>query len=71
VNGRITEHHHYTREQVSEHLRDALDVVDELGPADDLRVACFTKAVDLLSAKQRVMEQIVPGILGGVRPPGG
>lgn len=70
MNGRRTEQPHNTPEQVREYLREALEVVDELGPPDDLRVACFTKAADLLSAKQIMLEAIAPGFLGGVRPVG-
>lgn len=61
MNGRRTEWPHNTPEQVREYLLEALDVVDELGPPDDLRVACFTKAADLLIAKQITVEQVMPG----------
>jgi hypothetical protein len=63
VNGRRLETPHNTPEQVREYLREALDLVDELGPADDLREACFTKAVDMIAAKSITIEQVAP--LGG------
>jgi len=52
------EEHHYTKEQVREHLLAALTVVDELEIPDDLRSAAFTKAVELLSGKQILFEQV-------------
>jgi len=62
VNGRVTEHHYQTPEQVRAYLREALAVVAELVPPEDLRVACFTKAADLVSAKHVMVEAIQPGI---------
>lgn len=70
MNGRRTEMQHNTLEQVRDYLREALDLVDELGPGDDLRGVCLAKAIDLISAKQIVMEQITPSVLGHVLPPG-
>lgn len=69
MNARYSERQNNTPEQVREYLREALDVVDELGPPDDLRVACFTAAVNLVSAKQVTAEVIAPGaaILGQPR----
>lgn len=49
-----------TPEQVRAYLGGALELVDELGPPDDLRRECFAKAVDLLGAKQILMEQPAP-----------
>lgn len=43
---------HNTLEQVPEYVRAAVQLVDDLAVPDDLRVAAFTKAVDLYSAKQ-------------------
>jgi hypothetical protein len=57
-----TEHPHNTREQVVEYLSAALVVVDEVGVPDELLEVAFVKAVDLLSAKQLVIEQIRPGV---------
>ena len=48
----MREIHHHTRNQVERYLSDALQLVNELELTDDLREACFTKAVDLLSSKQ-------------------
>jgi hypothetical protein len=52
-----TEIRNNSTEQVFEYLREALALVEDLATPDDLRVALFTKAVDLLSAKQIVMTQ--------------
>jgi hypothetical protein len=62
---RATEHQFQTPEQVTEYLRDALAIVESLDPPDDLRVACFTKAAELVSAKQVIFEQsaIMPNLL--------
>jgi len=49
-----------TPEQVLAYLGGALELMDELGPPDDLRREFFAKAVDLLSGKQIVMEQPAP-----------
>lgn len=49
-----------TPEQVRAYLGGALELVDELGPPDDLRREFFGKAVDLLASKQLVMEQPQP-----------
>jgi hypothetical protein len=55
------EHHHNTREQAESYLAGALDLLDAVGPPDDLREAFFTKAVDLLSTKHVVLEQATMG----------
>jgi hypothetical protein len=52
--------HHYDREQVVEHLREALAIVAELEPDDDLRVPTFANAVQMLSQKQVIFEQLAP-----------
>lgn len=49
-----------TPEQVRAYLGGALELVDELGPPDDLRRPFFEKACDLLSGKQLMMEQPAP-----------
>lgn len=64
ANIRYTERPNNTPEQVREYLSGALEVVDELGPPDDLRVATFQTAANLLSAKQVVAEQIGVPMLG-------
>lgn len=61
---RYTERQHNTPAQIREYLRDALAVVEELEPPDDLRVAVFTKAAELAAAKQVTGEAIVAGALG-------
>lgn len=69
MHGRRVEHPHNTPEQIVDYLRSALELVAELNPPDDLRVAAFTKAADLFSSKHVTMEQVVPGIgLLGQRP---
>jgi hypothetical protein len=57
---RQSEAQHNTDEQVREYLTAALAIVGELDPPGDLRVPLFTKAVDLLSAKQIFFEQPQP-----------
>jgi hypothetical protein len=52
------EYQHNTPEQVRDYLREALAIVDELDPPDELRAALFVQAVGLLSAKQIVFEQM-------------
>jgi hypothetical protein len=59
---RTTEIPHNTPAQVREYLREALAVVEELELDDDLKVPAFLKAVDLIAAKQLLMETIHPGI---------
>lgn len=59
-----TELHHNTPAQVRAYLREALDVVAELDPPDDLREACFQTACNLTSAKQIMMSQSPIGIPG-------
>jgi hypothetical protein len=51
---------HNTPDEVREYLRAGLELVDELGPADDQRVAVFTEAVRLVSGKQIFYEQPQP-----------
>ncbi len=46
-----------TAEQVHEYLTAALLTVDEIDPPDDLREACFTAAVNLISGKQIMVAQ--------------
>jgi hypothetical protein len=54
-----------TEEQVREALRSALDLTEELQPPEDLRVAAFVKAADLLSAKQVVLDAAGGAVLPG------
>lgn len=63
----------YTPEQVEQHLSDALELVERLAPSDDLRVAVFGKAVDLLSGKRVEVIQpatFAPPLLGNGGGPG-
>jgi hypothetical protein len=46
-----------TPDQVRQYLAAALELMEELEPAEDLRAPFFVKAVDLLSAKQIFMVQ--------------
>jgi hypothetical protein len=43
--------------ETREYLRTALELVEELEPPDDLRVAFFTTAVNLVSQAQVFFEQ--------------
>lgn len=54
---RRTEEMLCSREQVVGYLREALSVVDEIEPPEDLRPAVFAKAADLVAAKQVFFEQ--------------
>jgi hypothetical protein len=58
---RYTERPNNTPEQVRDYLREALAIVEELAPPEDLREVAFGKAVDLTSSKQLTAEQIVAG----------
>lgn len=68
MNGRRIEHHAYTREQATEHLRAALAIVAELDPPSDLREAAFTNAVSMLSRKDVQIEQVLPAGLLAAAP---
>jgi hypothetical protein len=60
VNGRKTEIHHNTPEQVRAVLSGALELVEALPVPDDLRAVAFTKAADLLASKTVQVEQVQP-----------
>lgn len=52
-------------------LRDALAIVDELDPAEDLRLAVFTIAAQLLTQRAQVTQMPIDlSTLAGLRPPG-
>jgi hypothetical protein len=51
-----------TRDEVTEDLETALAIVDELAPADELRVALFVEAARLLSHRTLVQEQGPPSL---------
>lgn len=70
MDGRRVEYPHNTERQVHDYLTKALTLVAELDPPDDLRGAVFVKAVDLYSAKQITVEQVMPAgvVLGGLPP---
>lgn len=70
MNGRKTEMHYHSTEQVSRHLADALAIVEGGDVPDDLRVAAFTKAFELLAAKHVLMEQINPALPNLAAPRG-
>ena len=63
-----TDLYHYDREQVERHLRDALDIVADLDPPDDLRAQAFTLATTMLSQKQAIFEALAPSGLALPRP---
>jgi hypothetical protein len=50
------EQHYNTPEQAREYLREALAIVDELEPPDDLRGLVFDKAAQLVAAKAIVQD---------------
>lgn len=52
---------HNTPEQVLAYLNAALAIVAELELADELREPAFVKAVDLLAAKQIMLDPVAPG----------
>lgn len=55
-----------TREEAQADLADALKVVKDLAPPDDLRAACFNAAVQLCTMRGRAVPQVPVGmILGG------
>lgn len=62
MNGRRSEAFHYTDEQVRDHLRAALAIVDDLAVPDDLRAIAFQLVYGSLSAKQITVEAIAPGV---------
>jgi hypothetical protein len=51
-----------TRDEVTEDLETALAIVDELEPADELRVALFVEAARLLSHRTLVQEPAAPSV---------
>jgi hypothetical protein len=59
------EYQHNTLEQVRDYLLEALTIVAEIDPPGDLRGLAFSKAVDLVSAKQVIFEQMpaIPNLL--------
>lgn len=61
---------HNSPEQIEDYLRSALELVERLEVPDDLRVAAFTKAVDLFASKQLLLEQAPPLGVGGMEIPG-
>ena len=68
MNGRRSEVFHYTDEQVREHLRAALAILDDLAVPDDLRSIAFERVFNAISTKQIVVEQIAPGLGAMVVP---
>jgi hypothetical protein len=52
----VSEHHFNTYEQVCVYLRGALEAVNDLELSDDLRPIAFTKAIELLAAKQVALD---------------
>jgi hypothetical protein len=59
---RTTEHHNNTPEQVREYLQSAADAVEAVNIPPDLVPVAFEKAIDLISGKQIVMEQMGLGM---------
>lgn len=65
---RRTEHLHHTREQIAQAIEDAAAIVTEAELAPELQEVAFSKAIDLLTAKQIFFEQ-TPMALGGLAIP--
>jgi hypothetical protein len=59
---RQTEYPNNTHEQVERYIQDAALILAALELPDDLRGIAFAKAVDLLSGKQIVLEQVGLGM---------
>jgi hypothetical protein len=57
-----SEYPNNTREQVAEYLQTAADIVAELDIAPDLIPHAFVQAVNLIAAKQVVLEQVGLGV---------
>jgi len=49
-----------TPEQVAGYLTEALNLIAELDPPTDLREVAFSKACDMISGKQVIVEQAAP-----------
>lgn len=64
----ITYHHHFTRDEVAQILRDAHTAVEDSDVPDDLQYAAFEKAVDLLGQKVGIGEQTVARPSGVMLP---
>jgi hypothetical protein len=58
---RHTERMHYSREQVEQHVRDALEVAGACGLTDEERAVLLPGILDKLSSKQIITEQIELG----------
>jgi hypothetical protein len=59
---RTTEYPNNTPEQVREYLQGAADAVEDVNIPPDLIPVAFEKAIDLLSGKQIVLEQVGLGM---------
>lgn len=58
----------YEPAEVEQHIRAALELVERLSPADDLRPHVFAQAVNLYSGKQIMVEQVQTGSNGLALP---
>jgi hypothetical protein len=56
------EHYHHSAAQVRSYLTEALKVIDDVDPPEELRQVSFLKACDWLAAKSIVEAQFAPGI---------
>lgn len=61
MHGRKSEHHHYTREQVVDHLADAVAILREQGFDPVAHEMLLVAIYNGLAAKQIVVEQIQQG----------
>lgn len=60
---RRVEYPHHTPEQLKGYLDDAITILGELDIEPELREAVFTKVVELLAAKQIVVEQVAAPLM--------
>ena len=70
MHGRKTEHHHYSPEQVREHLTEACAILREQQFDPLVHEALLVAVYNSLAAKQIMMEQVVPGVANLAIPRG-
>jgi hypothetical protein len=70
VQGIRHEDRHHTDEQISDAVRFAASLVDELGVPSDLREPAFVAAVNLRTAKQITVEAVVGDVPSMIVPRG-
>jgi hypothetical protein len=53
----VRKFHHNTAGEVEGYVERALAIIESANPPEDLRVAAFTAAINLLSSKQVIIEE--------------